>query len=460
MSLLNRILTSLFILIAGISEVWAFSWTMTPSIGAEVIYTDNVYLSKEKEDELIYRATPSVRITGNGNRASLNLDYHLNVTNYAEHSSADETTNSLSTLANIIFVKNLLFLDLSANVSQRAISNSEVTDAEQLSISDNYSEVITTTVSPYIDTLIGKDVRLMLRHSYENVAYGEASLENNDSEMANTQASISNASNLRRLSWVIDYSRRESESTETDKVIFERTDASLTVSPTAGWHFISSVGYESNDYETSVDDEETEGMSYGLGFQWQPTDSTHIKIMGYERYRGVSTTFDLVQTSGRTTYVINYMEDYTADSFVESEQGTTLFTENIGRISNEVFLQKRLSFNINRRFIRSNISLEMQGDEREYLRSETEEQTFSARLQWDRRMTRRTNLVLEGSWSQTEFAALDRNDNSLGFHSTLNHRLGRQVTASLEYDYLNHDSSESSAEYARNLYTLSLSVDF
>lgn len=447
----------LLLLICWANNSWAFSWSFTPSVALEVSHTDNVYLTKEKREELIYRLSPGIQLSGEGNRVTIDVDYQLNVTHFAGQSNSDGTANRLNSSAGVTVVDNLLFLDLSANIRQRALSNGGPIDSQQLSITDNYSEVMTTRVSPYIDTLLGRNIRLLLRYSHENVTYAENSLGNN-SVLTTANASLLSASTTERISWALDYSKRRSEANNSGAVIFERAGVMLTLLPVARWSVITSLGYESNDYEASVV-EDTDGMSYGFGLQWRPTEVTRIKIMGHDRYYGITSTVEFEHRSGRTRYALNYTEEYTVDAFAESGQGATLSTQNIGSISNEAFLQRRASLNINRRLIRSNLSLELQRDEREYLRSGTEERTHSTRLLWDRRLSHHTNLLIGGNWSQTAFANLDREDNISGVHTAIEHQFGRRLVGSMKYEHTNHRSTESSAEYVRNLFTLSLRLD-
>ncbi|MCF6281036.1 MAG: TIGR03016 family PEP-CTERM system-associated outer membrane protein [Candidatus Polarisedimenticolaceae bacterium] len=423
-------------------------------------HTDNVYLSSDKEGETIYRVTPAIQYSAGGERLVFNLDYQLVATKFAAHSSEDEVVNRLSSLANITVLNKLLFLDLSANIRQRAISQSEPIDSQQLSITDNYSEVLTTRVSPYVDTLLGQDVRLMLRYSHDNVTYGENSLDANDSEVMAVAASLASASSAGRISWSINYSDRTAKSDDVEDIRFEQIEGLLTLSPTEGWQIITSVGYENNDYVNADETEEREGESYGLGLQWQPAATTRIKVMGHDRYYGNSTTVEFVHSSGRTNYALNYSEEYTVDALSEAEQGTSLDSQNIGGISNQAFLQRRASLSIERRFIRSNVMLELQGDEREYQQDGTEERTVGVSMHWDRRLTQRTDLQIEMSWNQNEFVASDREGSSSTLYASLSHRFGRRIEGSLAYEHLNHNSTESGAEYARNLFTVNMRLSF
>ncbi len=449
----------LLLLICWVDNSWGFSWSFSPSLALEASHTDNIYLTKEKDEGFIYRLSPGMQLTGEGSRTTIDIDYQLNITHFTEQSTSVETANRLNSSAEVTFVDNLLFLDLSANIRQRALSNSGPIDSQQLSITNNYSEVMTTRVSPYIDTLLGRDIRLLLRYSYGNVTYGENSLENNNSVLTTANASIFSTSTTERISWALDYAKRGSEVDDSDPIIFEQVEATFTLSPVARWSVITSLGYESNDYGVSVV-ENTDGMRYGLGLQWRPTELTRIKIMGYDRYYGNTTTVEFEHRSGRTHYAFNYIEEYTVDAFAESGRGGALSTQNIGSISNEAFLQRRASLNISRRFIRGNLSLELQSDEREYQRSRSEERTHSTRLQWNRRLSYHTNLLIGGRWSQTAFANSEREDNILVVRTAIDHQFGRRLMGLLEYEHTNHRSSESSAEYARNLFTLSFRLGF
>lgn len=448
----------LVILFLGVNDLWAFSWELLPSVEVEVSHTDNVYLSSDKEGETIYRVTPAVQYSAEGERLVFNLDYQLAATKFAGHSSEDEVVNRLNSLANITVLNRLLFLDLSANIRQRAITQSEPVDPQQLSISDNYSEVLTTRVSPYIDTLLGQDVRVLLRYSHDNVTYGDNSLDSNDSEVTAVAASLASASSIGRVSWSIDYSDRTAKSDDAEDIRFEQIEGLLTLSPVDGWQIITSVGYENNDYATTEETEE--GESYGLGLQWQPAATTRIKVMGHDRYYGNTTTVEFVHNSGRTNYALNYSEEYSVDALAEAEQGTTLDSQNIGSISNQAFLQRRASLTIDRRFIRSNVAFELQGDEREYQQDGTEERTVGVTMRWDRQLTQRTDLQLVTSWNENEFVASDREDSTSTLQTTLSHRFGRRIEGSLAYEHLNHDSTESDAEYARNLFTVNMRLNY
>ena len=450
----------LLLLCCGVNNLWAFDWEILPSVGIEVSHTDNVYLTKDEKEDIIYRATPGIQLSGEGRRVSLDIDYLLRITGYAEHDNGDETTNILSSTANIEFINNLLFLDLSANIWPRAISTSGVIDPQQLGIIDNYSEAMTTSVSPYIDTLLGGDVRLLLRYTFSTVTYDESALDDSESETTGVLASISSAPSVGRVSWAIDYSGRDvNYNDRSADARLEQVEGSLTITPTHGWAIIALAGYESNDYETAALREDTEGEIYGLGIQWQPVEATRLNIMGRNRYFGDTVTVEFEHDSGKTAYTLDYMERYNVDALAESGEAA-LVGQNIGSISSGVFLQKRVTLGIDKRFIRSNLIFEIQGDERDYQRSDGEERILGIRLQWDRRLTQRTDILFEGSLRQTEFASSDREDELLNAIARISHRFGRRTTGALEYNHLSRDSTLNSAEYQRNLFTAGVRIDF
>lgn len=444
------------------NNLWAMSWTSAPSVGMEVSHTDNVNLTKDGKEDLIYRLSPGIQLSGEGRRLSVNINYQLNVTGFAEHSSGDGTTNSLSSQANMAFIKNLFFLDLSANINQRAIDNSSAVDQQQLSITDNYSEAVTTTVSPYIDTVLGRSVRLLFRYTHSRLTYDESTLADRESETVGVIAAISSLPGSGRFSWSLNYSGSEVDYSDNDAdARLEQVEARVSITPFHGWNFSAFVGDEFNDYETaSSNDGDTEGEFYGLGIEWRPTEATRINIMGRSGYSGDSATVELEHDSGKTLYSFNYSEAYSTDAQVDSGRDGSLVYQNIGAISRGVFLQKRASLSIKKRFIRSNLIFEMQSDEREDQHTDSEERTVSARLQWDRRLSRRTDLLLQGSWSETELALSDREDELSGAGVLISHTFGRRTTGTLAYDWLSRSSSDSSAEYQRNLLTAGLRINF
>ncbi len=459
--LFKQYLVFLLLLFTTVSDVLAIGWEVHPSIGVEISHTDNVYLSQDKQTDTISRLSPAIRLTGDGNRVSLNLDYTLNATNYAEHTSGDELTNSLNSNANIRFIDDFLFMDLSAGIDQRSISNSASTDQQRLAITEDYSEVVTTQISPYIDTLLGKHVDLTMRYTYTNVTYQENSLNNADSEAGVISASVSKAPNGSRINWSIDYSARDVQYEESDDdARFERVNGVLTLSPSVNWEVITSLGYEINEYETVDAAEDSEGETYGLGLQWRPSSVTHFKIMGQNRYSGDSVTVDLVHQKGRTSYSFSYMEELTVDALAGTEPGVSLESNNIGSVSNEAFLQKRVTLGLSRRFLRSNFSISVQSDEREYQNSNREERTVTANVSWDRRLSSRADLRVVLNWNQADLVDSDREDESLGTRIGMSYRFGRRTTANLDYDNINQTSSESSAEYTRNLLTAGVRIDF
>lgn len=451
----KQYLIALLFLCVSSSNLLAMDWEVVPSVGADVSYTDNVYLSKDKQYDTIFRVSPAIRLTGKANRASLNLSYTLNATSYADNTSDDKLTNSLNSDANIIFLENILFLDLSADVRQRAVSNSAVVGADQLSITDDYSEVTTTQISPYIDTLLGKYIYLVMRYSYTNTSYQESLLDSAESETGAVSASISSASNGSRVNWAVNYSARDTRYGEdSDETKFERINGVLSISPSLNWEIISSVGYERNDYVTTNIAEDTEGETYGIGLQWRPSATTRLKVMGQNRYSGDSVTIELDHQRGRTEFAFSYMEDLTVDSSAKFE------AVNLGSVSNGVFLQKRGSLRLSRRFIRSNLSLSIQSDEREHQNSDREERTIAANVGWSRKLSPRTDLNISLGWNQSDLAGSEREDESKSTNIGVSHRFGKRTTATLEYDNITRTSSEVSAEYERNLVTAGIRIIF
>ncbi|RKZ33706.1 MAG: hypothetical protein DRQ37_08595, partial [Gammaproteobacteria bacterium] len=183
--------------------------------------------------------------------------------------------------------------------------------------------------------------------------------------------------------------------------------------------------------------------------------------------------------SRRTAWTARYEEDTSTTSQVQLERQLISLVDAFGEpivdptsganiaipvntatITDEVFVRRLFQGSVSARGRRTTASLNIFAERREFQLSGDEETVYGISANASRRLSPRTNLSASTSWQESEARAtgLDSTRWDVGF--AVNHRLGRDLSGTLNYLHVEQDSGAGGSDYSENRFTVGLDLLF
>ncbi len=280
------------------------NWQITPSIGIEGTYTDNVNLTaNNRQSDFVTRISPGLRIEGQSARASGNLNYQWQQYVYAESSARNNQQKSLAANGRLELVEQWLFLDASHNTSQQAVSAFGTQGVGNELINSNRTEVASYRLSPYIQGRLANVADYQLRYSGTHTSSDSGALSGGNS--ATTQAwngQLSGVTPLSLLSWAVNVDNMDISHSRGFKSQNDRVYGTLTYLIVPQVRLSVSAGSESDNYLAGV---ERKKSTTGIGFEWAPTERTKVALRKDRRSFGDSYSADFTHRTALSAWKLS-----------------------------------------------------------------------------------------------------------------------------------------------------------
>jgi uncharacterized protein (PEP-CTERM system associated) len=316
-NMMSKILkiTVLFIYLAQYSA-YTFSgeWKTSYGVGVKELYTSNVCLDADNEEgEWITTATPTVRVSGSGARATLDLSASMEVNNLDSDnrqcnnsdSGADNYNPKLSGNARLELLPNLLNVDITGAVEQNKVDPFLSSGDSTLNKNSNTNTSYSYSVSPNISHRF-KDLSVVnFRYTYDNQTNSEDEVD--DSELHAASLSIASAG-ISKLSWSLLSNYREvnydqDEQSESDDYI-SSVNFSLGYQIHRKWRLNASTGQDINDFESSNND--VDGNRWSASINWTPNPRTDVTVGTGNRFIGDTPTLNINYRHKHSSLSLNY----------------------------------------------------------------------------------------------------------------------------------------------------------
>ncbi len=280
------------------------NWQITPSIGIEGTYTDNVNLTaNNRKSDFVTRISPGLRIEGQSARASGNLNYQWQHYAYADSSARNNQQKSLAANGRLELVEQWLFLDASHNTSQQAVSAFGTQGVGNELINTNRTEVTSYRLSPYIQGRLANVADYQLRYSGTHTSSDSGALSGGNS--ATTQAwngQLSGVTPLTLLSWAVNVDNMDIDHSSGFKSQNDRVYGTLTYLIVPQVRLSVSAGSESDNYLGGV--ERKKGTA-GVGIEWAPTERTKVALRKDRRSFGNSYSADFTHRTALSAWKLS-----------------------------------------------------------------------------------------------------------------------------------------------------------
>lgn len=260
------------------------TWTIQPRVSVTETLTDNVRInggSGGKQSDLITEIAPGILINAHTARLKAHFDYALRGQYYAQHSGYSRTQNALNTFGTFEAVDNWLFLDFSGIVAQQTVSAFGPQSTSTGTVNSNSKETSTFRISPYIRGQFAGLVEYSLRYNTSATSTDAAGASNID--LTEWAGQLGGSTPFQRLKWTANANQQTADYSTGRKTEATQARLFLNYALTPQFRISTSAGQESNNYASA---EQESKNTYGVGFDWNPTERTQFSLFKERRFFG------------------------------------------------------------------------------------------------------------------------------------------------------------------------------
>ena len=287
----------------------AADWKITPILSSVETYTDNVMLAPRGSEsgDFITQINPGISVTGTGARLKINANYTMQNLFYLNQNNQSTTMHQLDSKANATLVKNFLFLDSTANISQQNISLLGPLTNNNENITNNRTSIKTYSISPYVLHNFSNFATAQARYTH-NAMYtdvGGLSAFQSDSMLFN----LTSGSAFHKLGWGLTYNQQKMYGFGIP-VESELASGNLRYRVSSTFSLTGTSGYQKFSYSsvTGV----SAGSFWNSGFIWTPSERTNITANAGKAFFGNTYTLLASHRARRSTWSLSYNQNITS----------------------------------------------------------------------------------------------------------------------------------------------------
>jgi len=486
----------------------AAEWKFEPTLDVKESYTDNVRLAAagaEKSD-FVTQISPGISVVGTGPGLKFNLRYVMQNLAYASEKDKNRTTHQLTANTNAELLKNLFFLDGTASISQQNISAFGPQAVDNISITDNRTDVKSYSISPYLRHRFGSTASSELRYTRESVNTSKGGLL--DSETDRILFSVDSGTAFRTLGWGLQYSDQKIDRSNANSIDLTTASGSLRYMVSEKFTLNTRMGYEKNNY-ISIGDK-PQGVFWAAGFSWKPSDRTSLTTSAGHRFFGKTFSLAANHRARHSVWSVGYSEDITTtqsqfllpamvdtssylnhlwktsipdpiirqqkvDAYIQDEGLATAFPQNFNIFTNRVFLQKSLQASVALTGANNTLLLSAFNTSRD---AQTAQSVDSALLGtsnlslddrtrqsgvnalWNWRISPRTSVNTSAGYSRINSSPTGRKSNNKTVGLGLTRQFQPKLKGTIELRRQQQSTTESTGNFRENAINASLSMGF
>ena len=480
------------------SGVAAAEWERTAGVTPARIYTDNVCLSPDNEqDEWVGTVTPDIALRGEGSRASLDIAAMVEINSLSDSrledlgcaggaglGNRDQFAPRLRAGAHTTVVEDWAGVDASATIDQNKISPFLPGGNDGLNRNGNTNTTYRYSVSPYVARRFKDVASLLLRYTWDEETNSADVV--GDSQQQHVELALDSGPASQPFSWGVQGDYDEIDYTQTRGRAEQRSELS-SARVTAGyqidrvWQVNGYYGEEWNDFVSSRDD--IDGSFWDVGLRWTPNRRTTVEVGTGDRFFGSTPRFSVSHRHKRSVLEASYRRDLTYDRNIRSRDDFLPAQDEFGNpidpatgqpvdlsgnettLTNSPILDER--FTLSYVYQGRRARLRLYGSHSDQTRAEEgSESTFQDYgISLNRQLSRVFGAHGDLSWSRQE------PKNTIGPVTTLesdtwrlrlgvDRQLGNNLNVFANYEFTDRQSDTRSNEYQENRFTVSLRYTF
>ncbi len=448
--------------------VHAIALEIHPGLIASAQYNDNINLNTNKKHDLVTEISPSISLTGKGNRSRFNADYLFY--NRSTYVNPVVTQNHIANgEAELAIVKNYMTLTAMGQTGIRSTSytNTKLLDQSELLMDTTRYSSLESRFD--FHNFYKKFADFTSQYSYLRTSTQSQAFR--DRDLHTVKASLSQGLAYTRLMWRFSSQYQEERLTRlpTRKLYYlkagigyqykgifnailttgyEKTTRTLTTGADVinGNIFLASTNWTINRYvEVKAEyGERAFGRSYLAQLKWS---SPLWQLMAkYSREAsGKLAALSLQKQISLFDIKLDYRESYTTHELIAFEelnpesqltQDLLTETESYQRVAiNETFKRSRYSATIGLTGWKNDIALKIHDERRAYFSSIPHGRETGVDITWQRKLTQLWLLNTRLSWLRIDDQYLQSDDtfNKVAFH--LEHKFPRHLTSGAKFSH-------------------------
>lgn len=472
----------------------ARAWKIEPRVAVRETWTDNIALEARgfEHSEWVTEVSPGIAISANTARLKGRLDYTLTGLLYARDSQRNDTQNALNAFGTIEAIEKFFFVEARAQVSQQVVSAFGARPASNVSDTQNRAETRVFSLAPYIKGRIESWAAYELRVDESRTRTKGEQLS--DSGLRTWTGKLESATNLAQFSWLLDVKdeRYDVKTGQDTRTRLARASIFYQLGPQL--RLFVRGGRESNNYFV----EDRSETIHGFGFDWNPSERTHVGAENDKRFFGRSYRYSFQHRTPLSAWNVLLSKDSTNTINLLSQGSEStpfqrlfqlLATEipdpvqraqqvrqqllgagipadaaaEAGFLSNQVFVDKRIEASVALFGARNTVTFAAFRSERKPVNPLAQSgddfgmasmvRELGGSMNWSRKLTPISSLVAALTWSRNTgaTASTDAEADQRALSLVFNTQFGPWTTGSLGYRHVRFDSSGTSTnDYREN----------
>lgn len=460
-------------------------WRFTPSLSLTETWTDNIDLVPDAQarTQLISELTPAFAYALDSRRLKASASGSFRQFAYSDNDNTTRRRNDrvvqYSTNLQGVLADDLLFVDASASSSQQNVTafGPQVVAGPYSAL--NRTQIKTWSISPYLVQRFGRDAKVILRLTRDDVESDERRRFGN-STADSVALNLNNDDSRQKLTWGLDYLHQDQENEIAGDSSIENLKGRLRYRLDSKLALTASAGYDRYDYNALGG--RTAGRSWSTGFAWTPSQRTSIEASVGRHFYGQTGSLAASVRSRRTVWNVNYSDaitnsrqQFTLPSAIDTAalldslflttipdpvlrrqavaayiQSTGLppsLADSVNYLSNRYMRQKLLQGSAAWRGLRNNAVVSVFASERTALSSQQSDSELlggqlaslndnvrqrGASATWTYRLSPRSDLSSTATFSRSQSLTTGFEDYQRVLRTAYNTQLGQHLRASLE----------------------------
>ncbi len=449
---LRVVLASIAIVFPGAYQLaHATGWQIVPTAGLGVLYTDNVALVPEnEEDESITELLLGISARRDGGRLSADVNYGVQGLAYDEHSERDDVFHNLDANATLEVSHEQFFIDANSSISQQAIDPQRGIAGDNISLNSNRFSVFTAAIEPRFQRQIGPSLQLQANYQTAVVHQLDSDSETDTSDVDSTQkggsVSLGNIADEHLPQWLIEYSQTRADSDNGSETKHEQTSLNLFYPLTRSVLLIGLIGYERNNYDRHVESVDPDGSYWEAGVEWQAGPRDRLELRHGRRYFDETNSLEWIHQGKRLAASISYGEDITtvAQTLLDGDGS------DLTRVNRETAISKRLDAELSVTLPKSAIGISVFETRNEFQTSLEEDKIRGGKFTWQWNIARRTQIDFNLLRQRGEFINDTQKNDIQVIELQISKHISSVTTSNITYTHTQFDSDLEIDEYEAN----------
>lgn len=451
----------------------AGAWETGARASLSHTYSDNLHSSRpgSERGDHVTSATVGFSLARQRTANELSLAYSAVAVDYWNSEERDEVYHQFRGDGTLQVWRNHLFVDADAEYTQRVITGRDDVPFDLLTPSTNRADVATFGAGARYQETYGRFAASELGFRHERVQYEGSALEQFNSERDVLRAVLQNGPVFTTFGWSVSYLQDSFEYDDGAEVNFEIVEGMLRWHLGSRFSIFGAAGRENNDFafdpnrRPRPDDE-----FWRAGFTWTGI-RTELNAHYGERFFGSTYGMRLNHRSPWASWVVEYIEAPTTLSsvelvpvlgLIELPTGELLLIElEIPELITEVYISRRWSAGVSGSSGRTQWSLRVYHDDREYqLSAERDQRVTGASLRGMWRVAPRTRASAQFSSQRYDYIGEGEVNSLWAVDLGLTRQLSRHVDTSLSVRHQRRDATDFQTESRENRISLSVNARF